>query len=210
MSRILIAVLLPLSLVPCQGAQLIVNSDAACRLTIDGKARHTLTANKALHLNLSPGEHLLEALPAAGGGKWQKTIALAKSETPQEVTISLGLLLGFWFDPTTNLTWNLADNGSGLSWGQAQRYCRELTLAGFKDWTLPGIEDLQRLSTATANDNGYRIRGPIKLSGWEWSATPGTQAGEGWSFDFGDGGRASVAAGDSGLNRALCMRRARK
>ena len=92
----------------------------------------------------------------------------------------------------------------------AQRYCRELTLAGFTDWALPSVDDLQQLSETTTNENGYRIRGPIKLTGWEWSATAGTQNGEGWAFDFGDGGRASVAAGDSGLNRALCIRRAQQ
>jgi hypothetical protein len=53
----------------------------------------------------------------------------------------------------------------------------------------------------------YRIKGPIRLTGWQWSATPGAQAGQGWAFDSGDGGRALVAAGDSGLNRALCVRR---
>jgi NADH:flavin oxidoreductase / NADH oxidase family len=50
-------------------------------------------------------------------------------------------------------------------------------------------------------------QGPIKLTGWQWSSTPGKQAGEGWALDFGDGGRPSVAAGDSGLNRALYVRR---
>ena len=70
----------------------------------------------------------------------------------------------YWIDPDTHLMWTAADNGSGVSWIQAQRYCRDLTLAGFHDWTL--------------------------------------------ALDFGDGGRASVAAGDSGLNRALCVRRA--
>jgi hypothetical protein len=115
-----------------------------------------------------------------------------------------------WLDSSTKRMWTAADNGSGLSWGQAQRYCRELTLAGFHDWTLPTIDDLQQLVTTTANENGFRINAPLKLTGWQWSSTPGTQAGEGWAFDFGDGGRASVAAGDSGLNRALCLRRAEK
>jgi hypothetical protein len=175
-------------------------------LIVDGKPKRTLTPEKTLRLKLSPGEHLIEAAPTAGGSKWQKTIALTK-QAPQELTISLGGSLGFWIDPSTKLTWTTADNGSGLSWSQAQRYCRELTLAGFKDWSLPSIDDLQQVSLTTANEGGYRIKGPLRLTGWQWSATPGTQKGEGWAFDFGDGGRASVAAGDSGLNRALCIRR---
>jgi Protein of unknown function (DUF1566) len=104
--------------------------------------------------------------------------------------------------------WTAADNGSGLSWIQAQRYCKNLTLNGFKDWVLPSIEDLQGLVGVADSQSTYRIKAPIKLTGWEWSSTPGKQDGEGWTLDFGDGGRASVAAGDSGLNRALCVRHA--
>ena len=183
-----------------------MKTDAACRLSVDGKAKRILVPNKTIRLKLSLGEHLIEAVPdVAGASKWQKKIALT-TQAPQELTISLGPSLGFWIDPATKLIWTAVDNGSGLSWSQAQRYCRELTLAGFRDWTLPSIEELQDVSETAANENGYRIRGPIKLSGWEWSATAGSQKGEGWAFDFGDGGRASVAAGDSGLNRALCIR----
>jgi hypothetical protein len=111
-----------------------------------------------------------------------------------------------WIDPDTHLTWTASDNGAGLSWLQAQRYCRDLRLAGFKNWTLPTIDQLQGLVGNADARAAYRIKGPIKLTGWQWSSTPGKQDGEGWALDFGDGGRASVAAGDSGLNRALCVR----
>ena len=114
----------------------------------------------------------------------------------------------YWIDPDTHSMWTAADNGSGVSWIQAQRYCRGLTLAGFHNWTLPSIDDLQGLVGANDSQSTYRIKAPIKLAGWQWSSTPGKQDGEGWALDFGDGGRASVAAGDSGLNRALCVRRA--
>lgn len=208
MTKILTTALL-LALPFCYGSELIINTDAACKVIVDGRQKRALTPEKTLRLKLPLGEHLIEATPSAGGNKWQKTVALT-TQVPQQLTISLGASLGFWVDPASKLTWTANDNGSGLSWSQAQRYCRELTLAGFRDWALPSIDDLQEVSQATANDNGYRIRGPLKLTGWEWSATAGTQTGEGWAFDFGDGGRASVAAGDSGLNRALCIRRAQQ
>lgn len=112
----------------------------------------------------------------------------------------------YWIDPDTHLAWTAADNGSGLSWLQAERYCRNLRLGGFHNWTLPSIDDLQSLVGKSGGQNTYRIKAPIKLTGWQWSATPGIQDGEAWALDFGDGGRASVAAGDSGLNRALCRR----
>jgi len=113
----------------------------------------------------------------------------------------------YWTDPSSKLSWTLSDNGSGLSWRQAQRYCLESSAGSFHDWRLPSVDELQGIFDPNAkNDTGFHVRGPLKLSGWQWSATPGQQPGEAWAFDFGDGGRASVAAGDSGLNRALCVR----
>jgi hypothetical protein len=114
-----------------------------------------------------------------------------------------------WTDPNTHLMWTAADNGSGVSLKQAERYCRGLKLAGFQDWALPSIDDLQGIVGEAESQGGYRVKGPIRLTGWQWSSTPGKQDGEGWALDFGDGGRASVAAGDSGLNRALCIRHAK-
>jgi|HubBroStandDraft_5_1064220.scaffolds.fasta_scaffold121775_2 hypothetical protein len=113
-----------------------------------------------------------------------------------------------WQDPTTHITWAASDNGSGVSSSQAAHYCRTLLLGGYHDWTLPSIEDLQGLVGASANAGGFRITGPIKLTGWQWSSSAGVEPGEAWALDFGDGGRASVVAGDSGLNRALCRRAA--
>ena len=195
---------------PCQGAELLVRTDTECRLTVDGTTLETLSPNKPLRLTLAPGEHRIEATPVGGGTSWQKTITLAEANSQQELTILLLAKPVYWLDPDTKLMWTAADNGSGLSWNQALRYCRELTLAGFNNWTLPSIDDLQHIFDNTHNEGGYHVKGPIKLTGWQWSATPGTQEGEGWALDFGDGGRASVAAGDSGLNRALCIRRFEK
>jgi len=114
----------------------------------------------------------------------------------------------YWVDRETGLAWAAADNAFGVSWTQASNYCGALTLGSHKDWTLPAIDELQGLFGGAADQNGHHVRGPIQITGWAWSSSPGREPGEQWALDFGDGGRASVVMGDSGLNRALCVRRA--
>jgi len=111
------------------------------------------------------------------------------------------LLAGFWTDPATRLTWADADNGNGVSAAQAKYYCES------KSSRLPTIEELETLFGGEADPNGRHIKGPIKLTGWAWSSTPGLAPGEQWALDFADGARASAVTGDSGLNRALCVKR---
>jgi hypothetical protein len=188
-----------------QGAELVVRTDVECRLSVDGVARGTLKTGQEVQLSLTPGEHRIEAV--AGTAQWGKRIQLDAAD--QAIDIPLRAVIespGYWIDPDTKLMWTAADNGSGVSLTQAARYCRRLTLSGFDDWTLPSIDDLQRIVGDARSHSSYRVKGPIKLTGWQWSSTPGNQEGEGWALDFGDGARASVAAGDSGLNRALCVR----
>ena len=114
---------------------------------------------------------------------------------------------GYWLDPQTQLMWPAADNGFGVSAAQAAYYCRTLSLGGYADWTLPTIDELHGLFGGPANESGHHVRGPLRLTGWQWSASPGQEPGQQWALDFGDGARASAVTGDSGLNRALCVRR---
>jgi hypothetical protein len=111
-----------------------------------------------------------------------------------------------WVDKETGLEWATADNAFGVTWTQASNYCRALTLGGHKNWTLPAIDELQGLFGGPPDQNGHHVKGPIAITGWAWSLSPGRESGEEWALDFGDGGRASVVMGDSGLNRALCVR----
>jgi hypothetical protein len=190
------------------GAVLIVKTTSNCRFSVDGKKRGTLTPGRLVRIKLAIGDHKLDAVPVTGGGRWLQLISLESPKAERQVKIDLASKSDYCLDSTSGLMWTAADNGSGLSLSQAVRYCRDLRLNGFKDWELPKVEDLQSLfdGRVPANDVGFHLRAPLKLTGWQWSETTGQQQGEGWAFDFGDGGRASVAAGDSGLNRALCVR----
>ena len=125
------------------------------------------------------------------------------------VTLLLAATPETWTDPETHLTWATADNGSGVTYRQAEYYCGHQQLGGHNEWAVPTVEELRGLFGGQANSHGYHVNGPIDLTGWAWSSSPGKQSGEMWVLDFGDGGRASVVMGDSGLNRALCVRRTR-
>jgi hypothetical protein len=196
-----------------EAAILVLRTDVECRLTVDGDPKGVLKAGVEIRVSLPVGEHRVVAEPLAGGAAWESVIALKADG--QEMAIPLRAhteraavnLRGYWLDPQTQLMWPAADNGFGVSAAQAVYYCRTLALAGYSDWTLPVIDELHGLFGGTANDSGHHVRGPIRLTGWQWSASPGLEPGQQWALDFGDGARASAVTGDSGLNRALCVRR---
>jgi hypothetical protein len=197
-----------------QDASLVIRTDRECRLTIDGQPRGVVKPGVGLPVNLSPGEHRVEAVPAPEGIRWEGP-ATATQAGQQDFSIPMQTAVsrveaqrrGYWVAPDTGIIWAAKDNASGVSWTQASNYCRALSAGGYKDWMLPAIDDLQHFFGGDADQNGRHIAGPIVLTGWAWSASPGREPGERWAFDFGDGGRASAVMGDSGLNRALCMRR---
>ncbi len=191
-----------------------VVSDLEAVLELDGKPVGAIAANQRTEWETAPGEHQLVAHPVSGGAPWRKLV-LVSAALPTHVQIPLKshLLrgeiqkLGYWQDPRTSLYWAAADNGSGVTVSQAKHYCANLQIAGLQGWQLPAIQELQSLFGGSADERGFRVVAPLKLSGWAWSSTQGNEEAENWALDFGDGARASVAAGDAGLNRALCLRR---
>jgi Protein of unknown function (DUF1566) len=50
---------------------------------------------------------------------------------------------GFWTDPSTGLMWAGKDNGKGVSWKKAVKYCGDLRLAGYSDWRLATLAELE-------------------------------------------------------------------
>jgi hypothetical protein len=91
---------------------------------------------------------------------------------------------GYWTDPCTGLTWAAKDSGKTLTWQNAKKYCHNLRLAGYSDWRLGTIYDLQGIYDKGVETPGinpasrwhgeepmnYYVTGGLFLRGNEWSA----------------------------------------
>jgi hypothetical protein len=132
---------------------------------------------------------------------------------------------GFWIDPATGLMWAGKDNGKDLTWKKAVNYCRDMRLAGYSDWRLATLDELEGIYDRSANAPGWaplgtrkgraftwHVKGNLFLTGVNWSSSriPGDRgrpSGYAWRFDFNDG---RAFDGDelsfSTLKRALCVR----
>lgn len=90
-------------------------------------------------------------LAAAGLGSSQ-----AQNDTPTDVAIIDGLM------------WSL-DTGGVSQWSEANAHCETLETAGFDDWRLPSLIELEALHDPDAPSS---IRGPLELEDCcAWSST---------------------------------------
>jgi hypothetical protein len=110
-----------------------------------------------------------------------------------------------WKDPDTGLMWAKRDNGSDVNQNQAVEYCRNLNLAGFRDWRLPETDELAGLYDPSVAqrlpDYEVHVRGGIQMTGyWFWSA------GEERPLNF-TNGKWDSAHNVGYVRRALCVRR---
>jgi hypothetical protein len=132
----------------------------------------------------------------------------------------------YWIDPATNLIWAAKDSGKDTSWKGAVKYCHGIDLAGFKDWRLANLDELQRIydkaleTPGTAgNKQHYRqfswhIKGNIFLTGEQWTTLQrlddrGKPSGYVYYFDFNDGQADNDPTGwpySYVGRRALCVR----
>jgi hypothetical protein len=48
-------------------------------------------------------------------------------------------------DAATGLTWMQADSGAGMNWEDALAYCESASAAGYEDWRLPDVKELQSI-----------------------------------------------------------------
>jgi hypothetical protein len=130
---------------------------------------------------------------------------------------------GYWVDPSSGLMWEGKDNGNDITWGKAIKYCSNLRLAGYSDWRLPTVDELEGIydgrgfdAPPPANGGEWALSGKAKggvlLTGnLEWSSSRvlddrGHRTGYAWQFDFPHGRRWHEPLGYYGSKRALCVR----
>jgi hypothetical protein len=113
-------------------------------------------------------------------------------------------------DAHTGLEWTSRDGARDVTWPQADRYCRELSLGGRTDWRLPEIGELEGLyderleqpcGTRTCHlDPAVRLTNP-----YVWSATQRDSRRFYFNFQFGSSLAPLIRPGV--VRRALCVRR---
>lgn len=190
---------------------LLVKTDMSCNWTLDGRPMGQLKADDSTVVPVSPGEHLIEGVAPDGVatvhtkvevGQTEKAVDIQlKTKYDQQVKMqhadalsekSGAALSPTWTDPSTDLMWTRKDNGSDVDWNQATTYCAKSQLAGYTDWRLPTIEELQGIYDPSVSYHAkfdydlvvVHVKGHLNLTGWYWSSTPGEHPGRPWNFIF--------------------------
>ena len=112
---------------------------------------------------------------------------------------------GIYFDRKTHLVWAARDNGRDIDWRRANDYCSLLELAGFDDWRLPILGELERIMDPLSSD-GYSTPPGITLTSCcTWSSTRNGDVAA-WNFNYRYSKRFSASMTHTFDLRALCVR----
>ena len=93
-------------------------------------------------------------------------------------------------DTMSGLMWQQIDDGVARNWEQALAYCENLYLAGFSNWRLPDIKELESIVTITSFDETFYLPSidttyfPGTLNEDYWSSTTLSSPSYAWIVDF--------------------------
>ncbi len=210
---------------------LLATTDLDCTWKLDGKVQGNLKADDSVVVPISLGKHLVQATSTDGLDKW-RTVVTVTQAGQEMVDIKLKEArqrrvaetepatqrtappttqptdAPTWTDPATGLMWAGKDNGSNVTWNEAQTYCSDLRLAGYSKWRLPTIDELAGIYDETQDVNDWHIKGGIRISGWEWTNSAANSSGEHQLFTFHGTKKESVLVVFN--RRALCVRSSRE
>lgn len=117
--------------------------------------------------------------------------------------------------------WTGRDTGKDVSWNKAMKYCRDLRLAGYSDWRLATLAELEMIYDRNANAPGlagpgdgrsvtWHVKGNLFLTGNQWANNQsGRTSGYQNYFDFNEGKSNNQPSGfpySSSFMRASCVR----
>lgn len=111
----------------------------------------------------------------SAGGTLRYHARYVRGAKPSNARNLLGNLDGTVTDPDNGLMWTQAAS-TALDWNAALAYAENLTLAGYSDWRLPNVKELQslidfKLATATSASGAVAPLNPVLFPG---STTPAT------------------------------------
>jgi len=124
---------------------------------------------------------------------------------------------GTVMDTRTNLMWAARDNGSGINWQDAKKYCENYRGGGYTDWRMPTMDELAELYDA-AKTYKSECRGLFDGRGSDvhltelisltcnapWASE--TRGSSGGAFEFTVGGRGGAPQSRNTNGRALPVR----
>ncbi len=89
-------------------------------------------------------------------------------------------------DSITGLMWQQEDDNTTRTWEAAITYCEDLTLAGYGDWRLPNINELESIADDTVFSPAIdTVAFPNTNSSGYWSSTTfAFSTGYAWGVSF--------------------------
>ena len=113
---------------------------------------------------------------------------------------------GVYLDPKSGLLWATEDNGRDIDWHRAATFCNGLVLAGYDDWALPSLDELETLLRPMAQ-GAYNLPVNFQLTACcPWSSTSKDEKSA-WNFNFQFSKPFSGGFSYTYDHRALCMRK---
>ena len=113
-------------------------------------------------------------------------------------------------DNLTGLMWEKFPYNDTLFWDNALQHAENLTLAGYSDWRLPNIKEIESLNDEKANAPSINISAfPNVVAKKYWSSTSQfNQGGNAWFIDFQNYGLTSYESKTTRGCYVMCVRTA--
>ena len=108
-------------------------------------------------------------------------------------------------DAKSGLMWSAQDvSTKRLTWAEAKKACEEYRGAGFSDWRLPTIDELETLRDRTRHDPAADPELGLQ-SAYYWSSTPlaSSPSVVAWGVNFGSGYSLWIYQGGGAFVRAV-------